>query len=279
MSIDRERYEQFRRELAGFLSQLDAEERYRVIESKLVDWLSRNDPDAEDLVTFQRQARNILDDDLAPFVERIRESFEGTLDVINELYDDIGPEMSKDLPRIRQIERVSDTQLGDYKESVIADMKRQLRKGLLADESVDALRKRIAPLSQKASFYANTIAQTQVKALGRTSKAEKARLGEVPFFEYVGVVRDTTRPFCRALAGTTHHVNSIRQMRNGNLEPVMQYCGGWNCIHDWEPDPFAAPEDQLDGEVVEREEGNQTVRLIATESEMKDYDEAKELNG
>ncbi len=278
MSIDQERYRKFQSELEGFLSRISLEERMRVIESKLTDWLARQDLDARDLSELERHLRNLLDDDLDPLVKKITSSFDDTLDLVNDLYDDIGDDVGRAFQRVRAVEKVSNSQIGQYKESTLQDIKRRVRKGLRAGEGVDKLRDRISKAGGKAAHYADTIAKTQVKSYGRASKAEKARIGEVEYFEYVGVVRNTTRPFCRAMVGSTHHVKRIREMRNGNLEPVIQHCGGWNCIHDWEPDPFANHEDQAEGDARELEEGDSTVVLFGTESEVEEYDRAKELN-
>jgi hypothetical protein len=53
----------------------------------------------------------------------------------------------------------------------------------------------------------------------------------------VGLRRDSIRPFCSEHLNQTYHIDEINEMNNGNRNPVLENCGGWNCIHEWEPVP------------------------------------------
>jgi predicted XRE-type DNA-binding protein len=259
MPIDNERYQEYRDELNDQLRGLDAREQYRTLQAKLLDYVEKNNLSQADALELRRVTRQLLDDELSSFADRILQNFDRSARLVNDLYDDLGDNVDRSFARVQSIERATSAELGNYKEGVTDEITRQLRQGLAQDEGVDALQKRIAPISKKASYYSGTIAQTGVKAQTRALKTEKARVAGVYMYEYVGLLRSTTRPFCRTMLGSTHHISDIRQMSNGNREPVITYCGGWNCIHDWEPDPFA---DEEQGAQIQREQdGNATVRI------------------
>jgi len=254
MSIDQERYETYKSEVEEYIQSLSPAERQEAVKAKLLDWLARTDVDAKDQLAIQRKTREFFDDafdgddpEWSDINDELAERYEQTTETVNRLYDDVGDHISREMQQVRAIEQANEAALGEYRESTIQEIRTEIQNGLAAGDDVDALRDRIAPISSKASFYAETIAKTHVKSFGRAVKAEKARLGNVPTFEYVGIIRSTTRPFCRELVDTTHHIDDIRKMRNNNREPVLIHCGGWNCIHDWEPDPFneAKPTDEM----------------------------------
>lgn len=276
MAVDRERYKEYKGEVDALRKDLSLDDNFDAVESKLLDYLAKNDVDPEDTLRIRTVSRQLLDDELEPFVDRIFSRYEDLIDVVNTLYDDLGVDVTRDLQRVRAIEHITSHELGEYKESTVQQITRSLRKGLFEGDRTEELIKRIMPASKKARLYGRTIAQTHIKAYGRAMKAEKARIAEVEYYEYVGVVRPVTRPFCRWLVGTTHHVHDIRKMSNGNRDPVLTYCGGWNCVHDWEPDPFAKA--SSDGEFVTIEEGSSTLRLRGDEDAQGRYEEAKELN-
>jgi len=239
MAIDEERYEEYRQALNDQLSGLSSTQRMRALQSRLLDHLAKNEIPPGEADRVRPLVRRLFDEEMAGHVDDIVQRYEQTREVVNTLYDDIGTDLRRDMPRVQAIEQAGRGDFGNYKESTITEITNRTSRGLLQGEGVDELRSRIAPVSQKAARYADTIAKTQVKAYGRAAKQEKARIGGVEHLEYVGLIRSTTRPFCRAMVGTTHHIDQIQKMRNGNREPVETYCGGWNCIHDWEPDPFA----------------------------------------
>lgn len=60
----------------------------------------------------------------------------------------------------------------------------------------------------------------------------------------------------------------IFRLKNGNLEPVIENCGGWNCIHEWEPDPTATIADTVKGKTITLRSG---VTLIDSDSIKKTF--------
>jgi len=267
MPIDKERYETYKSEMEEHIQSLSAGERVEAVRAKMLDWLARNsDISPGDKLTIERKLRQYFGDafegqdpDFEALTEELTTRYEETVETVNRLYDDVGEDISRHMRQVRAIEQANDQALGDYKQKTIRQMRSEIATGLADGEDVDELRDRLDGISSKASFYADTIAKTSLKAHGRSVKAEKARLGNVPVFEYVGIIRSTTRPFCRELVGTTHHIDDIRQMQNDNREPVLIHCGGWNCIHDWEPDPFSDAEATAEMTTVEAGTQNLTV--------------------
>ena len=267
MAINKKRLQEFRREISGLQSQLSFEEFYRVIRAKILDSLSRDDARSfKDLTAAQQ--RQFIERLFRPghedYTKKIFRTFGDTLDVVNELYKDLGVDINRDFSKIRAIEKVNLANLGDYKDSTVKDIQTVIRKGLIEGENFKEITRRLQTLDEKVVGYAETIAKTQVKGYARIAKSEKARIAEVFLYEYTGIVRAVTRPFCNALIGTTHHIDRIHKMRNGNKEPVITYCGGWRCVHDWEPDPFAKKES--DGEWQETTISGRTIKVYSSAS-------------
>jgi hypothetical protein len=239
LAIDRERFEEYQDELQSQLQGLSATEKFKALRSKLLGYIARNDPPPGDTERIRRLVRELFGEEMASYTDQIVERYEATQELVNEYYNDLGMDLSRDMPRVRAIEQAQRGELGRYYESTKEEIARRVSRGLAQRESPQEIARRITPVTDKAARYAQTIAQTSVKGHSRALKHEKARIAGVQYFEYAGIIRSTTRPFCRAMVGTTHHIDDIRKMRNGNREPVETYCGGWNCIHSLEPDPFA----------------------------------------
>lgn len=253
MPIDRHRLTQFRREITQLQDSLSFDEFYRVIKAKILDALIRDNGRLFSELSANQQrsfVERLFKPEHAKYVAKIFSTYNDVLDVINQLYQDIGVNISRDFSKIRAIEEVNRTRLGDYQENAVRDIAKVLRAGIVKGENFRQITRRLIGIDEKVTSYADTIARTQVKGYARVAKTEKARIAEVFLYQYVGIIRRTTRPFCLALIGTTHHINRIRKMRNGNLETVLNYCGGWNCHHDWEPDPFAKNQDDADEQIV-----------------------------
>ena len=52
---------------------------------------------------------------------------------------------------------------------------------------------------------------------------------------FEGPLDKTTRPFCRQHLGKAYTKAALDRLRNGQLEPVSTFCGGYNCRHDLTP--------------------------------------------
>ncbi len=281
MPANRKRYRAYADDLQALIASLSTPERLRTLEAKVLDLLQRRgitftDFDGGEALRLTRTLRELLGRELAPFADELLHSYRSTLEVVNEHYSDLGTDARPEMAQVRALEEASRQELGRYRESTVQSIERAVREGARQGETWRELADRIRPASKKAAFYAETLAKTQIKAVGRTAKTEKARQAQAFMMEYVGVVRSTTRPFCHAHVGQTLHLDDIRRLRNGNREPVITYCGGWNCIHDWEPDPFAGTSRTT--ELREINDGGRVVRLAGGDAAVREYGRAKGAN-
>ncbi len=242
MAINQQRYDHFRRELNALLVGLRFKTAYRTIEARIIDLLSRTDYDAND-PELVRLLEQIFDGQFRPYVEKIVKTYGEAVELVDTLYADFDAPVTRDLPRLLAIEQTNLNELGRYSDIQKRSIAQAVRESILEGESSIGLKQRLEAVGGRVRNYAQTIAQTQVNTHARIAKAAKARLAGVYYYEYVGLRRDTNRPFCTVLIGSTHHEDVIARMRNGNREPVHENCGGWNCIHDWEPNPFATEND------------------------------------
>jgi hypothetical protein len=238
MPIDSVRYQEYQSELERLLTPLTFTAQANIIRSKLIDFLVKN-PDETDLRRLTRTIRTFFNDQYQPFIIDALAVVADAIDVINRLYTDLTDiDITRDLTRIRAIERANQQEIGQFSERTIHEIATSVRESQIQNETVSKLKDRLKRISSKAAFYAETIAQTQVKVISRVAKYEKASIAEVVYFEYIGARRPTIRPFCDEHLGNTYHINGILAMDNGSALPVIESCGGWNCVHDWEPDPF-----------------------------------------
>lgn len=275
MAIDKDRYNAFNAEIAELQDSLEFETFYEVFKAKLFDWVSSlgsSGPDYSQRL-LAREVSQLFSPELAKYANDILGSYNTVLERLNDRYEDLGNNVERDFSRVRAIEKLTEARLGQYKKSTVASIAKVLRADLLAGENSKTIAKNLrAKVDGKANFYADTIARTGVKGYSRAAKYEKALIGEVFFLEYVGIIRKGTREFCRIMRGTTHHIDDIKRMKNGNLEPVETFCGGWRCHHDWEPDPFA--KQGTGGNWQERKIGKKTLRVYSEDDIEKFFDEA-----
>lgn len=239
MAVNQARYQRFQADLVALQKSLTRPSYFKALESKLLDYVARNQP--TDDASLRIEITRLFDDEFNPFVRRVFQTYDDVLAAVNQHYAELAVDVARDVARIQAIERANAADLGQYRADTLARIQQATREALFSDEGAEALADRIGATSDRARDFARTLAQTQIMVVGRVAKTEKARLADVHYFEYVGIVRETTRPFCEDLAGTTHHLDAIHQMRNFNKEPVIDNCGGWNCVHEWEPDPFFDP--------------------------------------
>ena len=243
MPVNKKRAKEFFGDIQALQDGLEFEDFFDNMQSKLSDLISkRGELEGETLRTYIRRITRLLDPEFLGFVDKIFSSYDNTINLVNQHYGDIGTEISRDFAKIQAIEKINLTQLGEYRDSTVRDISKIVRKGIFEGKQHTEIGKDITAIGGKVAGFGNTLARTQVKAHGQESKMEKARLGEVFFHQYVGIIRpDITRRFClelRQQSDPTFHIRDIRQMRNGQISPVQTYRGGFNCHHDWEPDPF-----------------------------------------
>lgn len=84
-------------------------------------------------------------------------------------------------------------------------------------------------------YHASTFLNTQLAGFDNTAALEIANLAGLKEAKYFGPISKNTRQFCLHLLGIggTYTENEIRAMDNGQGLPVIRYCGGYNCMHEW----------------------------------------------
>jgi len=83
---------------------------------------------------------------------------------------------------------------------------------------------------------AKTLINTQLAGFDNTSAQTIAGLAGLNKAAYFGPFRaGATRIFCEHLlsSGQLYTENQIRGMDNHQGLPVLRYCGGYNCMHEW----------------------------------------------
>jgi len=246
MAINKKRAREFAGNIQDLMNELQFGEFYETFRAKMFDVIAKRELDVESLRSAIRKIKRIFDPEFAKYIDLVFSDYNEAVNLINQHYDDIGGDISRNFDKIQAIEKVNLSRLGDYSKAATREISKKVRKGILEGKTSGEIAKALADTDDKVKFFADTIARTQVKGYSNALKLEKSRLGEVFFMTYFGFVRSNSRVFCRALleeTDPTFHVNDISQMRNGQIEPVRVYRGGYNCNHDWEPDPFFKKED------------------------------------
>jgi hypothetical protein len=243
MSYNADRYREWRREIDALKKAVPAEEFALRLAQKLIDWMDRNYYRIDD-IDVKEQIKTLFGPEWHRYrLESVMSSYGAIIQTANGLYNDLGYGISRDTERMRRIEKVNDIQWGLYEKHHIADITGKVRQAINEGLNVKQLQKLLQDTaSKKVKFYAQTLAQTQIKSYSRVTKAEKSLSADVLWSWYVGSYRENKiRNFCRYeleyAMSKPRKISEIRGMRNYNLEPVLYHCGGWNCVHDWEPDP------------------------------------------
>ncbi len=243
MAIDQARYERFERDLAQLREGVTVAQYLARVRTRLLNYLSRTGTDRNDIPTVRAYLRDLIPLELQPFVDQVTGSYLTTLDLINEHYADFGVVITRDFPRVQAVGQRFTPRPRPVRQDVLDALVRELRASGIQNESISGLKKRIDGLESKASNSALALAETQVMTVARAGTADQARSAGIGIFQYVGLRRGSNRPFCHVMVGQTLTITTIDQLRNGNREPVLLNCGGWRCIHKWEPDPFAKASD------------------------------------
>lgn len=218
---------------------LSAAEALSRLNAKLMDLVRRGE--LKDLAEADavRKVFDLVKPVTAGYSEKVFRSYDELVSLANTMYRDMGPDVARNLPKIEAIERVAAARWGSYSKGMSKKIARTLRRNLAAGNNETQITRELTNKTNLGKTVAETLGRTSVNGYGTALKMEKARLADVVYFEYVGFRRENTRHFCLEMIGQTVHIDDIRKMRNGQIEPVQTYMGGYNCHHHWEPDPFA----------------------------------------
>ena len=121
--------------------------------------------------------------------------------------------------------------LEDYKTGLGEILKGQGRRLKLSEE-VNA---KLESLFMRRT--AGTVFNTELQRLNRQAEADiVAAEAGVNQYMYWGIIIETTRPFCIDLLnspGPYTRDEIDRMVGPTSYMPVFEYCGGWNCQHQW----------------------------------------------
>jgi len=235
--MNADRAKKFQKEMAALYESLSFQDFYSVAKNKIIDALARGAIQGDSLSQVKRQVRKLFHSEFASYLDGVYERYTDTLHLVNDLYSDLGIDLTRDMQRILAIEAVNDSRFGRYEEATIREISRRVRKGIVAGDDWKTISKNIGKIDARANFYANTLGRTLVKGYARESKVIKADIAEVVWYQYVGIVRPQTRPFCYACVNAHFSRAELRLSKNGMIQPVLRFAGGYNCHHDLEPDP------------------------------------------
>jgi len=256
----------------------------RVAADALVAWMGERGYTAADLLTPAAQAEmaDALRDALSGYTDDLHRAIAAAVQENAERVERFYTARGVDVTDLRLAAARSD-EAARLTEAFDGAM-RNIRVGLYQDtaEAVTeaVLMQRVDSeairtlLEQKVANVAAARAQTMA-AVGafnqvhRLALADKANLSH---FLYSGTIKHNTRAFCRACLDRVFRRDQIDQLKNGLLEPVMIYKGGWRCRHSWLPvnpdwDPKLAAklirDDELPREVELNKSGTRTMIVFA----------------
>lgn len=210
-----------------------------IINNRIIDYVSKN-PGVDGL-ELSREITSIFGERYNIYVEKAFANIETLNTTVNAIYTEMGTSLPRSLDKLQSLEGLNRIRYGNYKQKTISALNKTINRGLYDGLSVADLKKEVAKVGKKISFYADTITDTQYSAYGQTMKNFKSDLAGVEEFEYVGPVHQNTRPFCLKHLGITYTKSDIialdgdPDLGSAGIKPVMVYKGGWNCYHDWEP--------------------------------------------
>lgn len=249
---DRKRLKKFQERMAKLQKSVSFKQYKETVILKILDY-ARQNPNA-DLKALKKEITEIFGEPFGEFSDQLFSKYDDIIEVTNKLYTDIGEDITRDHNKIAAIEKVNSTRLGKYEKRWVTKLAKGTRRALVENVDHHELRTRIKRIGGSVSEYADVLASTQIKGYSREVKYQKATIGEVYWYEYMGNRRKTTRAFCRDKIGKHFHIDEIRKMDNGpkQLKPVITYGGGWGCLQDWEPDPFYKPSKERIEEMEQR---------------------------
>lgn len=83
--------------------------------------------------------------------------------------------------------------------------------------------------------HVDSLVNTQLAGFDNTSAKTVADLAGLKHAKYLGHIGPNTRQFCQDLlnANLIYTETEIRAMDNHQGLPVIRYCGGYRCTHEW----------------------------------------------
>ncbi|MEL7169315.1 MAG: hypothetical protein AAGN64_08195 [Bacteroidota bacterium] len=141
--------------------------------------------------------------------------------------------------------------------------------------STDELARRIEQEAGASTRTARVQAAAAVTGYNQAHRNIVAERAGLEYWVYWGTLQVNSRAFCRIHLKNVFPTTRIEQMKNGMLEPVRVFKGGYNCRHSWLP---VNPEwdAELKSRIVDVEPtklaldaaGNRTITVVAGPAEI-----------
>lgn len=278
--MNRERLERVAREIERMQDDLHFADLYATFKSKLLDQIARGQMDDLTMQEYQRMVRRFFRPEYWQYLSNVFSDYVTLVDIINAEYNDMGWELNRSMDKVVSMERILNSRFGNYEDASVRFISKTIKEGIRDGlNHVEIGEKMSKSADRKVNFYADTLSRTAVKGYNRGLVKIKAEIADVRWFQYVGILRPGTRPFCCACLNQYFKSGEVRLMLNGHVSPVSQYAGGWNCHHDLEPDPDYTDADGDDRgfSAIEKREGGKIVRFFGTSEMSRAYDERKKM--
>lgn len=117
----------------------------------------------------------------------------------------------------------------EHRDTLRREIRRQMASGIDAQALEDVFESADGTLQSHASVIATTSLAGVSQAYNNLG-SDNAGLDHG---WYAGTSIPGTRAFCLAHLDKIYSRKQILALRNGMLEPVIIYCGGWRCRHRW----------------------------------------------
>lgn len=234
--INRSAVKNYNKLIADLQKTVKTDRAFESLRESIIDLMARGLIDTSTERALYNDLKYLMVPISADLRRQVSVSYDDLMSAVNYYYSDLADDLGRTHHKIRAIERVNATRIGNYSNRTLHRITHAVREGLKQEFSAEQLGRLIKDKTEIASYYAETLGRTQVAGYGNACKMTKAAIGGIDHFEYVGFIRKTTRDFCRPMVGKIFSIHEIDSMRNNQIEPVRIYRGGYNCHHHWEPD-------------------------------------------
>ena len=212
---------------------------FEQLKETIIDLLARGLIDTSTEQALYREFNRLMTPISNDLIRQTTNTYNDLIQATNYYYRDLADDLGRNHVKIRAIERVNAARIGAFSKRTSRRIAKVIRHGLIKGVSAQEMGRLLANKTTISADIAKTLGNTQVAGYGNACKMTKATIGGVFIFEYAGFKRSTTRDFCLPMIGFLFHIDDLKKMRNGQIEPVITYCGGFNCHHHPEPDPDA----------------------------------------
>ena len=195
--------------------------------------------------TFETVQRILREEGYYREVSRFVRGYDDLVGVMGEAFEEMNLGLSfttKDMDAMRLLKEQDIVVF----RSIGADLSRRVNRNLFQSVMVSrsvgdvtrSIRSLVVGTDEERGLldrHAATWADTALKSFDRQMTYRAGESAGLEYYAYLGPLDRRTRRFCAYHVGLTFHKSQIEQMDNGQIGPVMQYCGGYRCRHSLVP--------------------------------------------